>query len=396
MLRRDAKVVGIISSGHFFSHFYHLLLPPLFPVFKEVFGVSYTSLAFVIAAASLASVLSQTPLGFLVDRFGGRRILIAGLCCQSLATMLIGLSFSYASFTALVVIAAIANSVYHPADYALLTASVERGRLGRAFSVHTFSGNVGWAVAPGTIIALSALWGWRTAFMALGLLGLLTALYMWSQRGLLRGETRPRPQDEDARPAPSLREGVALLASPPILMALLFFILLAISFGSIRSFSVAALVIMYDTPLATANGALTGLLVGSAAGILAGGVIADRFGRPSQTAALGFVAAAGMIALIGSIAMPVAVLVAVFAAAGFFNGMVQPSRDLLVRQVTPPGSTGKVFGFVSTGFSIGETVMPPIVGWMLDHGDPRWVFWFSAAVLLSALVTVGALKKSGR
>ena len=190
--------------------------------------------------------------------------------------------------------------------------------------------------------------------------------------------------------------GLALLFSPPILLAFLFFFLLAIGFGGVRSFSVAAFVAIYDMPLAAANGALTGFLIGSAGGILAGGVLADRFGNPERIATIGFILSAALLTVVGAPSMPIVLLVAVLTAAGFLNGMVQPSRDLLVRSVTPPGSIGKVFGFVSTGLSIGTALMPVLFGWIMDNADPRWIFWVSAIFILLALTTIGGLSRLSR
>lgn len=396
--RSAAKVIGLVSGGHFFSHFYSLLLPPLFPLLRDDLGVSYAALGLILAAFSITSGVGQTPVGFLIDRVGARGLLVAGLACQGIAITFAGLTGSYWALVVLFALAGLGNTVYHPADYSILSASIRPDRLGRAFSVHTFSGNVGWALAPVVMVSLTALWNWRAALVVVGLVGIAAAVVIWTQSSVLKDErtssTTPAPQQEpEGRAA---LEGLALLFSPPILLAFLFFFLLAVGVGGVRTFSVAAFVAIYDMPLATANGALTGFLIGSAAGILAGGILADRFGNPERIATVGFILSAALLTVVGAPSMPIVLLVGVLTAAGFMNGMVQPSRDLLVRSVTPPGSIGKVFGFVSTGISIGTALMPILFGWIMDNADPRWIFWIAAVFLLFALATIGGLSRLSR
>lgn len=396
--RSGNRVIALISGGHFFSHFYFLVLPPLFPLLKDELGVSYASLGLVMTAASIATGIGQTPVGFLVDRFGARWILLAGLVLHSVAIAAIGLTSSYWAILVLFIVAGIANTVYHPADYAILNARVPRERLGRAFSIHTFSGNIAWAAAPAIMISLTALWDWRTAILIVGLAGLVVAAVLWSFGGELSGEGQGDERAPDAaatvaNAAPPL-SGMQLLLSPPIVMAFMFFLFIAMGTGAIRVFSVAALVAIYDTPLALANGVLTGFLAGASAGILAGGLVVDKLGRPERTATLGFLAGAVLLALAGSVSLPVFGMVAVLTAAGFVTGIVQPSRDMLVRRVTPPGSMGKVFAFVSTGLAVGGVLMPLIFGWIMDHADPRWVFWLSALIVLATVATVSGLSSA--
>lgn len=397
---RDIRVIGLVSAGHFFSHFYFLVLPPLFPLLKVEFGVSYASLGLFLTAASLATGICQTPVGFLVDRFGARWILLGGLLLHSVAITAIGFTSSYWAILALFMVAGVANTVYHPADYAILNARVTPHRLGRAFSIHTFSGNIAWAIAPAAMVSLTALWDWRTAVILAGLAGIVTAAVL-----AIRGADlvdRDVVQGNDHATPPSMSEaapplsGIQLLLSPPILMAFLFFMFIAMGTGAVRVFSVAALVAIYDTPLEAANGVLTGFLGGAAAGILVGGLLVDKIGKPELTAIVGFLVGAALLAAAGTFSLHIAGMAAVLTGAGFVTGIVQPSRDLLVRRVTPPGSMGKVFAFVSTGLALGGVLMPIAFGWLMDHADPRWVFWLSAIIILLTVLTVGGLASVSR
>lgn len=146
--------------------------------------------------------------------------------------------------------------------------------------------------------------------------------------------------------------------------------------------------------MAAANGALTGYLIGSAFGILAGGVIADRFGPRMTTAAVGLVVSAGLIVLIATVSMPMVLIIAILSASGFMRSTVQATRDLVVLSVTPKGSTGKVFAFVYNGTMIGAAIMPLVFGWVMDSGRPQGVFWLAAGFMMVALVTFFGVRRA--
>jgi MFS family permease len=390
--RHDLKVMSLIGIGHFFSHFYILLLPPLFPLLKGEFGVDYVQLGFAIALLNGVTALTQAPVGFLVDRFGARGILIAGLALFSLSIGLVGVWPSYPVLLLLMVLAGLGNSVFHPADYAILSAAVDTRRMGRAFSIHTFGGYAGFAAAPPVIVALAAAFGWRLALLLAGVAGLVVSAVMLANSGVLRGDT-----DALRRRSASSAAGAGwkLLLSPPILMALLFFVMLAFSLGGYTSFSVAALEAIYHVDLGAATVPLTVYLTASTLGVLLGGWIADRTRQHHQVVAGCFLLVALFSAAVPLLKPPILLVSLLFAGAGLFSGMVAPSRDMMVRAVTPPGSSGKVFGFVTTGFSIGGIAGPLLFGLVLDLGDPGNLFWTIAGLSLLTLVIVLAGGRQG-
>ena len=392
-VRRDLKVMSLIGTAHFFSHFYILVLPPLFPLLRDEFGVGYTALGLALATLNGVTALTQAPVGFLVDRFGARAILIAGLALFSLAIALIGWFPSYPMLLALMVVAGLGNSVFHPADYAILSSAIDQRRMGRAFSIHTFGGYAGFALAPPVIVFLTAVFDWRVALALAGGAGLIVSLLL-----VLNSETLQSETDAGRRTAARSSGGAAgirLLLSGPILLALLFFAMLAMSHGGYMSFSVAAIEALYQVPLASANLPLTAYLVASAIGVLAGGWVADRTHQHHYVVGGSFLLVALFSALIPELLPPLAITAGLFALAGFFSGAVAPSRDMMVRAVTPPGASGKVFGFVTTGFNVGGIAAPLLFGAVLDYGDPGLVFWTVAALSLLTLVVVYATARSG-
>ena len=380
------RIVGVVSAAHFVSHYYILLLAPLLPFVRADYGVSYTEIGFAFAAFNIVSAALQTPAGFLVDWLGARILLVGGLVIGAAAFTVAGLTHSFWAMVAMFALAGVGNTVYHPADYAILSHHVPSDHIGQAFSVHTFAGMLGSAVAPASLLLMQSLWGWRGAFVGAGILGFAVAALLLAVRDNAGIKTAAAPRAADAATAVGWR----LLLSPAILLNLVFFVLLAMMSGGMYNYSVVAFGALYGTPVTTANAALTGNLLLSAIGVLIGGVLVGRTTRHGLVAALGLAGIALFIALVAEIDVGSLALIAAMSAAGFCSGVIMPSRDMIVREVTPPGSFGKVFGFVTTGFNIGGVISPLIFGAIMDHGSPKLVFLLVAAFSLIAIVTVVA------
>jgi len=384
------RLVGVISAAHFVSHYYILILAPLLPFVRDAYGVSYTELGLALAAFNIVTGTLQTPAGFLVDWLGARVILIVGLLIGAVAFVIVGLVDSFWVLVAMFALAGVGNTVYHPADYALLSHHVPTDRIGQAFSIHAFAGMMGSAFAPASLLMMQSWWGWRGAFIGAGLFGFAVAAILLMVRDNAPVQaTAPAPRAGMEKSA----EGWRLLLSTPILMNLFFFVLIAMINGGMFNYSVVALGELYDTPAAVANSALSGLLLLSAVGVLVGGVAATRVSRHAYVAALGLAAMALTATLIAQFDLGTVMLVLVMTAFGFSYGVIMPSRDMIVRDITPPGSFGKVFGFVTTGFNIGGIVSPLIFGAIMDHGSPRFVFVAVAAFALLSVITVVSLPR---
>ena len=391
-LRRDLKVTTLVTSAHATDHFLQLVLPPLFPLLKATYGVSYTELGLLMTLFYASSGLCQTPAGFLVDRFGARRVLSCGLATLSCAIILIGLAPTFTLMFPLMIIAGAGNSVFHPADYSLMTASVSKHHLARAYGVHTFGGNLGWALAPMIMLGLSALVGWHAALVIAGLFGLLIAILVFVSGSLLLEEFEC-PRDKSIR-GYVLGGNIALLISTPILLCFVYFALLSVALVGIQTFLPATLHALRGIGLAAASVALTAYLAGSAFGILAGGFAADRTRSHERVVALGLASAAALLLSVGVFSFPGFLLAGVLAAAGFAAGFTMPSRDMLAREATPPGATGKVFGFIYSGLDLGSAITPSILGFLLDRQLPLYVFVVSAAALVLAIVTTFGVKRT--
>jgi MFS family permease len=376
------RTLAAISTAHWVSHFHMFVLPMLFPFLKAKLGVGYIDLGFALTVFAVISGLTQAPIGYLADHIGARKILLMGLTLGGCGLIMLGLHLSYPWLIASAALLGLANSVYHPANYAILSAHMDEARMGRAFSIHTFAGFFGGAVAPATVAALAATIGGHGALIVTGAIGPLVALLL-----IIIGIPDASAAQRDANGAATSRQNVV---TPALMVLTVFFLLLNLSNAGINNFGVVALMSGYGVSFPTANIALTAFLGASAVGVLAGGILADRTQRHGQVAAACFAINAGLVLVIAAVALPPLLLTAAMTLAGFLGGMIAPSRDMLVRSAAPPGAAGRAFGIVSTGFNVGGIISPLLFGLIMDQNLPHWVFGVSA-VFMALTVVLGLI-----
>jgi MFS family permease len=375
------RTLGAISTAHWVSHFHMFVLPMLFPFLKQQLGVGYIELGFALTVFAVTSGLTQVPIGYLADHIGARKILLMGLSVGGLALIMLGLHLSYPWLIVSAVLLGLANSVYHPADYAILSAHMNEARMGRAFSIHTFAGFLGGAVAPAIVAALVATVGGHGALIVTGAVGPFVALLLFVV-GIPDASAADRKLAGIDRPRQSV-------LTPALIVLTIFFVLLNLSNAGIGNFGVVALMSGYGATFSAANLALTAYLGASAIGVLAGGFLADHTQRHGQMAAACFAVNAAIVLMVAAINLPPLPLTAAMACAGFLGGVIAPSRDMMVRNAAPPGAAGRAFGIVSTGFNIGGIVSPLLFGWIMDQNAPHWVF--GASVVFMVLTVLLAL-----
>ena len=391
-LRHDAEVIGLVGFAHMLSHFLQLILAPLFPLLKDEFGVGYAALGLMVSVMYSVSGVSQTMAGFIVDRYGARRVLLFGMAAFSLALLLTGLATSYWMLVAIALLAGIGNSVFHPADFAILNAKVNPKRLGHAFSTHGICGNFGWLTAPVFSIGISTAYGWRAVTIAAGVLGLLITAIVASRRALATVQADAGGRRAQGARMGGLRQDMRSLMSRPVLKCFAFFTFCSMALIGLQMFSVSVITTLYGAPLVTASAALTGFLFGGIIGIVAGGFAAAHSGRHNLVAATGVLIGATLTLLLASGMLPVWLLTGAMTLVGFFVFSAQPSRDILVRGAAPPGATGKVYGFVYSGLDLGASLSPLLFGWLLDQHLPQWVFGTASLFMLVAVATVVTLR----
>jgi MFS family permease len=386
----QTKVVGLVGLGHFYSHFSVLILPPLFPFMKGEFDVSYVALGGLASAYNIATGASQVPFGFVVDRFGARTALLGGIAAIGGCFALIGFADAYWQIMALLLLAGLANGVFHPADYSILAARISEGFLGRAMSLHSFTGYIGFAVAPMGMLALYGWAGWRGAASAAGILGVAIACVMLLYGGSLDDRAARASHAAPAKSASAT--GFALMRSAPMVMMFVFFAFTSAVTSGFSSFSVVAIGELYRVRETVAGYGLTAFLSAVAIGVLVGGVLADHTRRHNLVAGIAVAAVAVLFAIVGVGTVPVAVALSAIALAGFGYGVSSPSRDLIVRAAAPPGAVGVAFGFTSTGLGVGGAIGPVLCGWLMDAARPDLSFLLLAGLSLAAVVTVWATR----
>lgn len=385
--RRDARVIGLVGVAHGMSHLYQLALPPLFPLLRAEFGVSWTLLGALVGLYYVASGVTQFVAGFVVDRIGARPVLLAGLALAAGGTLLASLVPGIGWLFPVAVLMGIGNGVFHPADFAILNASVAQRRLGHAYSTHGIGGNLGYALAPVVSYGLATVLGWREALLIMGAAGLVVLGVLATQRAYLVSERHP-----DARHH-TLRGSVALFRQAAILSCFAFFIVQTMATVGMQTFAASALNSGFAVPLALANSAVTTYLLGASLGILAGGFVASRTDRHDRVATLGLAVSAVLTAVV-AFGLPQAVLLPFFALIGIAMGATGPSRDLIVKSATPRGAAGRIYGFVYSGLDVGATLGPLWFGLLLDHQMAQAMFLAVAGLFAVSIVTVVSVRRA--
>jgi MFS family permease len=389
----EAKAVGLVSAAHFVSHFQMLVVPPLFTLLSARWRVGFIDLGLALTVYAVTSVLAQMPMGWLADRFGSRKLLITALCVGGAALASIGIVDRYSWLLIAAGLMGVAGAVYHPADYAILAARVTPSRMGRAFSIHTCAGMLGNAAGPLAMLLLVPRLGLEGALLAAGWVGPLVAVPLYLAPAV-EGDSLVRAR----QPGTPSRGRGGTVFTPALFGLVLFFALLSLSSSGLTNFSIPALMNGFHLPFAAANLALTAYLTATALGVLAGGFVADMTRRHGDVAAVGFALNALIILAIATVGLGPALLVALMGGAGLLSGIIQPSRDMLVRAAAPAGAIGRAFGIVTIGLSFGGTIGPMLFGWIMDNHAPQWIFIASALFMVLTVVTAlaGDRRRSGR
>ena len=375
-LGRDVRVISLIGVAHGTSHYYQLAFVTMLLIVREKAGLSFTDVGALGAIYYGVSGVCQTAAGFAVDRFGARPILAAGLALAAVGLALTAWADSFLTFAAISVVGAVGNCVFHPADFALLNSSVNQRRLGRAYSIHGLGGSLGWAAAP-IIYFLDDLVG-RTGAALIGAIpGLVLAALVLGHRRTLGDH---RAEVRAAAAAPGAKVGLGLFLQTSILLCFAYFALIAMNTVGIQQMAVPAWMAMFGVTERYAALCLIVFMVGSAAGMLAGGFFADSMKRHDLVASGGLLVAAALTVPIATQAVSPALLLPLLALAGFAGGATNPSRDMIVRNATPPGASGKVFGFVYSGLDVGSLVGPPLFGYLMDLHLPAAIFWIAVVL----------------
>ena len=386
--RRDAHAAGLVGIAHLSSHFFQMLLPPIYPWLMRDFGIDYTEAGFLATVFFVISSIGQALAGFAVDRFGAFRLLLAGMALLVMSGLMLGFAGSYAGLMVTAALAGAGNAMFHPADFTLLNRKVTPARLGHAFAMHGLSGNLGWAAGATLMAAVTAVAGWHVAGFCAAALALGVMVLLLTQSAALHDPAPSRGRPEAAAPATAGAQPFAFLASGTIWLCFAYFLVSTGAGGILQNFAPAMLSHVYAVSLAVGTVCLTAYLLGAASGMVVGGFVAGRGARSARVVAVSLLLAAAISFALVSARVPPALLATVLFALGCSAGTASVSRDLLVRQAATSrfgaGSFGRIYGFVYAGLDGGLALGPLLVGQLLDRGG------FQAGLLAVALLQTGA------
>jgi MFS family permease len=390
-LKQDAAIISLVGLAHASSHFAHLLLPLMFPVFMVEFGLSYSELGLLMSTFFVVSGLGQASAGFVVDRLGARPLLFAAIGIFVLACVLASVVTGYAGLLGVAALAGLGNAPFHPVGFTIMNQRVSAPRLGYAFSAHGLTGNLGWAAAPVFLAFVSSVSHWRTAYLAAALMYVGIWLLLFLQRDKLATQVAVRRADEPAE------HDLAFMKLPVVWWCFAFFLLSTMTLAVVQSFSVSILKAMHGVSFEAATLTLTAYMLFGAVGMLIGGFVAARQDNSDRVVATAMTVAAALLALCATGLLGAAGTMAVLACTGFAVGVGGPSRDMMIKKATPKGATGRVYGMVYSGLDVGFAISPLLFGLFMDRG---WygatLFGAAVALLLSVVAALGVGRRTRR
>jgi MFS family permease len=373
-LRQDATIIGLVGLAHASSHFGHLLLPPLFPVFMTEFGLSFSQLGALMSVFFVVSGIGQASAGFVVDKVGARPMLLTALALFALAALLASTVTGYSGLLMVAALAGLANATFHPVDFTILNQRVSAPRLGHAFSAHGLTGNLGWAAAPVFFATVTVVSNWRTAYVVAALLYVAVLALMWVQRDKLKTQAVVHHADTPAE------HSMAFMKLPVVWWCFAFFLLSTMTLAVVQSFSVSILKAMHGISFESATLTLTAYMLCGALGMFVGGFVAAKSRHSDRVVALSMSVGAVLLALCATGWLGGTLTMMVLAATGFAVGIGGPSRDMMIKKATPKGATGRVYGLVYSGLDTGFAISPLLFGVFMDRG------WYGATLLGAAAV----------
>ncbi len=397
----DVRVIGLISLAHGSSHFFHLILPSMFPWLKNEFALSYAELGLLMSIFFVVSCVAQASSGFLVDRIGARPVLFAGVGLLALAALTYSQSNGYAMLVLGAVIAGCGNGIFHPVDFTLINHKVSAPNLPYAYSMHGVTGYLGWAAAPAFMVGIAELSDWRIAFLAASLLEALVLLVLWLNRSKLIDNVQERRAESHAgsqasNPGGAQESEFAFLKLPAVWFCWTFFFFSMAATSSLQSFAPSALNEIYDLAISVGSYFITLLALGSAGGVLLGGYLAAKLQAPERIVTVCLSISILMSLLLATGWISTDVIPVLFIVIGLGYGIVGPSRDLLVKSATPQGVAGRVYGIVYSGIDLGAAVGPFLFGFFMDAGLPTALFLGIALFQCMIILTTFKVSSSSR
>ena len=377
-------MIGLVGLAHASSHFSHLILPLMFPVFMQEFGLNFSQVGLLMTVFFVVSGVGQACAGFVVDRLGARPLLFVAMGIFVLTCVAASLVTGYSGLILVAALAGAGNATFHPVDFTILNQRVSAPRLGYAFSAHGLTGNLGWAAAPVFMAGISAAWGWRNAYLSAAVMYTLILALLLVQRDKLSTQVahKQHPTEASGRG----EHAMAFMKLPVVWWCFGFFFLSTMTMAVVQSFAVPILKALHGVSYEAATLTISAYMLAGAVGMFVGGFVAARTPNSDRVVALCMAAGALLLALCGTGWLGANATMVILASTGFAIGIGGPSRDMMIKKATPKGATGRVYGMVYSGLDTGFAVSPMVFGALMDRGHYGATLLGGAAVLMLSVV----------
>lgn len=401
--RRDVLLITLLGLGHSISHFFQLVIPPLFPWIMPEFGVNYTQMGAVMTLFFITSTAGQAASGIISDKWGAKKTLFSGISLLLIASIILAIAPNYYVLFLVTFLAGMGNSVFHPTDYSLMNRLVSADRLPFAFSIHLIMGNVGWIIAPILMVGVASIFGWRAAAVAAGgVVACVLSMFVFARHLF---DLDPAAHDLDSQknrsmtkePEESKAGNFAFLLAPAVWLCFGFFFFNSFALSILQNFSPSIFGEVYQVPHETATMGLTSYMVGNAVGVVVGAWLAKLFTDSERVVASCLSVSFLMACVLATGMIPTWSIFIVMAVLGLGCGLANPSRDMMIRstcmQKVGKNSFGRVYGFTYCGMDFGQTLAPLAAGALLDLGYYMAALALVAAMQLCAIFTTIGVRK---
>jgi len=382
-----ALVTGLLPLfvlAHFGHHLLTALPIPLSPMIRSDFSLDYTSTGLVISVFNLSYGIGQLPGGWLADRFGPRIMMTVGICGVALAGFFVGLSQNFWMMLIFLAVMGVMGGGYHPAAPAMISASVERRRQGRALGLHVIGGSASFFLAPMIAAVIASYWGWRGSFITLSVFTMAFGIFFYAV-------LRRRAAAEEAR-----RKSVTRPQESPVesfrWRHLVIFISMSSFAGAIifsaNSFLPLYLVDRVGFSKETAGAFFALLYSGGLWAGPIGGYLSDRFGPIPVVLTVLFLAGP-VVYLFQFVSswLGAAILLLMI---GMIIYVRMPVSEAYIVNKTPEHNRSAILGIYYFSHMEGGGVLTPVMGYMIDRLGFSLSFTLAGVALVSVTL-VGSL-----
>ena len=416
--RAEARFALVISSTHFAQHVYVRVLPPLIPLLAVVFDYPLWQLGLLLTLFSIGFSITQAPLGILADRIDRLYLLPAGIGIGGAGYLVFAIApligpwlpsitilgytfyggFHVMSIAMLIVGTGVA--VVHPAGYPMITDNVEDGNKGKVLGLFGASSKLGDGVTPAIIAGLIIILAWEWIVLFFGIAGIVYAVALFAILNRDQYETAPASTRQSPDQQTDIRDFDGPQFLYPVLAIYVFFMGTGFTGRGLGTFYPAFLVGVYAFSVSVAGiqiGAESiaslyfAVLLFAGAGMqLYLGNLADIHDHRMILIGCMSLATIGMLALAILPLHPLLLLlVTIVLGAGLFG--VNPPRDAIISNVSPPEFEGRMFGYIFTAVGLTGALFPTAIGYLMDVMGYREGFLLLAIGTMLGAVAIGLL-----